>query len=359
MTATVGTNPLDRTVIRARVDNALYEFLERKTRAGTASGLPGDVTDAVRSFLFAGGKRIRPLLCAFGWHAAGGGELPNEIIRAAAALEMFHAAVLIHDDIIDNSDTRRDQPTVHRAAAHRNRTARDTAAADLFGTSAAILIGDFALVWSDELLHTAGLSAVQLAAAATVLDAMRSEVNYGQYLDLLTTGHPTADLDQALEIIRYKTAAYTVERPLQLGAVLAGAGSDVCEALSAYARPLGEAFQLQDDLLGVFGDPARTGKSVVDDLREGKHTALLALALRNADATQAAQLRGLVGNRRLDERGAAICRDILAVTARAEVEQLIRERWLRVQRALDKAPFPAAASAALRATADAIVARAS
>ncbi|MEC3919094.1 polyprenyl synthetase family protein [Nocardia sp. CDC160] len=358
-TPTIDVTPMDRTAIRVRVEAALYEFLGHKAESAAAAGLPADVVDAVRSFLFAGGKRIRPLFCVLGWYAGGGAELPDPVVRVAAAVELFHAAVLIHDDIIDDSDTRRDRPTVHRAVADRKRTLHDRCAAARFGTHAALLIGDFGLVWSQELLHTAGLTPTQNAAAAPILDAMRTEVNYGQYLDLLTTGRPTRDLDQALEIIRYKTAAYTVQRPLQLGAALAGAGPEVLAALSGYGVPLGEAFQLQDDLLGVFGDPTRTGKSTLDDLREGKHTVLLALALRDADPEHRAQLDTLVGNPRLDARGAARCREILSATARPEVERMIRDRWLQVQRTLARAPFPPDAVAGLRSIADAVIARTS
>ncbi|MFJ9369453.1 polyprenyl synthetase family protein [Nocardia sp. NPDC101769] len=356
-TPTIALAPLDRNAMRVRVEAALYEFLGDKAESAATAGLPADVVDAVRSFLFAGGKRIRPLFCVLGWYSGGGGELPDSVVRVAAAVELFHAAVLIHDDIIDDSATRRDRPTVHRAVAEGARGDRPAAAR--FGTHAALLIGDFGLVWSQELLHTAGLSAAQTAAAAPILDAMRTEVNYGQYLDLLTTGRPTRDLDRALEIIRYKTAAYTVERPLQLGAALAGAGPEVARALSSYGRPLGEAFQLQDDLLGVYGDPALTGKSNSDDLREGKHTVLLALALRHASPEQRARLDALVGNAGLDPRGAELCREILSATARPTVERMIRERWLLVQRTLAHAPFPPAAVSGLRSIADAVIARTS
>ncbi|WP_067713760.1 polyprenyl synthetase family protein [Nocardia yamanashiensis] len=355
-TPTLTVSPVDHDGIRAHVERALYEFLTAKAESAAAAGLPAEVVEAVRAFLFAGGKRIRPLFCVLGWYAGGGDGLPPAVVRVAAAVELFHAAVLIHDDIIDDSDTRRDQPTVHRAVADRARSARG-AGADRFGAHAGILIGDFGLVWSQELLHTAGLSAAQSAAATPVLDAMRTEVSYGQYLDLLTTGRPTRDLERALEIIRYKTAAYTVHRPLQLGAALAGADAEVQRALADYGRPLGEAFQLQDDLLGVFGDPARTGKSVVSDLRDGKHTALLALALRHATARQRAHLDQLVGNPGLDERGAAVCREILDATARPEVERMIAERWQQVRAVLATAPLPPAAVSGLRGAAEAVIAR--
>lgn len=346
--------PVDLAAIRTRVDDALEHFLRDKAIA-TEPALPGELTDTVLDFLSAGGKRIRPLLCVLGWHAAGGGmPVPQSIVRAAASLELFHAAVLIHDDIIDNSYTRRDHPTVHRALAEHYRDRRDP---DRFGAHAALVLGDLTMVWSAELLHTAQLTATQLTEALTVLDGMRADVMYGQYLDLITTARPSPDLGRALQIIRYKTASYTCERPLQLGAVLAGAHRGVREALTAYAAPVGEAFQLQDDLLGVYGDPASTGKSDLEDLRDGKHTALVALALEHATPEQSAQLLGLLGNPELDHRQADTCREILTATARPRVEAMIRTRWAQANRALDDAPIPAAVSQALRYIADVVVSR--
>ncbi|MFG1797659.1 polyprenyl synthetase family protein [Nocardia sp. NPDC049149] len=340
--------------IRTRIDATLDDFLRAKAGPDAEPALPDEVTGTLHGFVTGGGKRFRPLLCVLGWHAAGGdGYVPASVVRAAASLELFHAAVLIHDDIIDNSDTRRDQLTVHRVLAARHQNRRDPRQ---FGAHAAIVLGDLAMVWSAELLHTAGLTAGQLAAALTVLDGMRSEVMYGQYLDLLTTACPSSDLGSALEIIRYKTVAYTCERPLQLGAVLAGADPEVLAALSAYARPLGEAFQLQDDLLGVYGDPATTGKSNLDDLRDGKHTALVALALEHADPAQANLLEAALGDPELDEQRATVCRDVLAA-GRPHVEAMIRTRWAQAQHALNDAPLPAVAIQALRYVADVAVAR--
>lgn len=352
----VGAIRVDPDVIRARVDTTLDTFVRSKTEGGVA-GLPAEITDTLHGFLFAGGKRIRPLLCVLGWLAGGGSAaVPQPIVRIAASVEMFHASVLIHDDIIDDSDTRRDHPTVHRALTDRHRDRRDP---DQFGRNIAIVLGDLAMVWAAELVHTARLSAAQLSAALAELDSMRADVMYGQYLDLLATACRTADLDGAMEIVRYKTVSYTCERPLQLGAALAGASADVRAALTAYACPLGEAFQLRDDLLGVYGDPARSGKSNLEDLREGKHTALVALALRHASTAEAARLRGMLGNPELDEDRAADCRAILAATARPRVEEMIDLRWAAAKRALTDAPFPAEVVQALLRVADAVVLRTS
>ncbi|MFD9427489.1 MULTISPECIES: polyprenyl synthetase family protein [unclassified Streptomyces] len=334
--------PLDLAALRSRVDSVLHSFLETKTRGAADRSLPPDVPATLRDFLAAGGKRLRPLFCVLGWHAASGHGDDAAVIRTAAALEMFHAFCLIHDDIMDNSATRRGHPTVHRSIALRCGHAQ-------LGTSAAILIGDMALAWSDELLHTANHPPHRLADLRRVIDLMRQEVIYGQYLDLMTPLGPLNDHQAALKVIQFKTAKYTVERPLHCGATLADADPRLHTALSMYALPLGEAFQLRDDILGVYGRPDTTGKPVLDDLREGKHTVLIALAAQRADAAQRALLDSLVGNPDLDPDGAARIRTILDATgARATVEDVIATRYACALTALDATPYPPAAAAALR-----------
>ncbi|WP_128436485.1 polyprenyl synthetase family protein [Streptomyces cyaneus] len=336
---------LDAQAVRREVGTILHAFVARKTAAARRQGLPVDAPQAVGEFLAAGGKRIRPLLCVLGWHAARDSDSgsPATAVRAGAALEMFHTFCMIHDDVMDHSDTRRGQPTVHRTLAARHRSDRTPAAADSLGTGAAILAGDLALIWSDELLtgRETGLSTAQRERLRPLIDVMRSEVMYGQYLDLLATGRPTADVEQALAVARYKTAKYTIERPLHIGAALAGADEQYLEQLSAFALPLGEAFQLRDDLLGVFGSPTDTGKPVLDDLREGKPTALIALALQRADVGQARLLRTLYGSPHLDEGGAAPLRAVIEATgADRAVETMIRDRYEQALSALQDAHLP-------------------
>ncbi|MER6999803.1 polyprenyl synthetase family protein [Streptomyces sp. NPDC000410] len=363
----IGTVPLDLITARRRVDAALAEFLEGKARAAAARPEQRESVGILRDFVLAGGKRIRATLCVTGCHAAGGGaaeDLLPALVRVAAALEMFHAFALIHDDVMDRSPTRRGRPTVHRRVAAQYGGRRG---ADRLGESAAVLIGDLALVWSDELLHTAGLSGARLDAVLRVMDTMRADVMHGQYLDLIAAGRPTDDMQLALDIAHFKTTTYTVEHPLLLGAALATAAADTPDtpgaealrsALTAYARPVGEAFQLRDDLLGAFGDPATTGKPVLDDFRDGKHTVLLALALRHADAGQARVLRALTGRPDLDDLGAARIRRVLRETgAPARVEAMIDDRLRRALAVLDGAALPAGAATALREIAYAATAR--
>ncbi|WP_043262827.1 polyprenyl synthetase family protein [Streptomyces sp. CT34] len=330
--------PLDLPDLRRRVDAVLYRFLQTKAAAAAARNLPGQAAQVLAEFFTTGGMRLRPVLCVLGWQAASGALPPKPVVRVAAAVEMFHACYVIHDDLIARSHTRRGHATVHRTLARQYEAGRPGPLAERLGTACALLIGDLALSWSDELLHTAGLTGRQLAAVLPFMDAMRAEVIHGRYLDVTAAGAPTADLERAMAIIRFKTATYTVERPLRLGAVLGGAREALLRELSAYAIPLGEAFQLRDDLLGVFGDPKVTGKSHVEDLRDGRHTMLVALALRDASPRHAAILRRQIGNPRLTAAEAAQVRDILTVTgARAQVEEMIAERRARVLRLLSSA----------------------
>jgi geranylgeranyl diphosphate synthase type I len=216
----------------------------------------------------------------------------------------------------------------HFAALHREGGWRGDG--ERFGVSAAVLAGDMCLVWTDELLAHSGLTPAQLAAARPVFDRMRTELLGGQYLDVLDQAVPAPDpvgaVERARHVIRYKSAKYSVEHPLLLGARLAGAPEALLRSYTAFGLPLGEAFQLRDDVLGVFGDPDETGKPAGDDLREGKRTVLVGLALQTANRAQAALVRRLLGDRRLDAGGVAALRGVLVDTGALErTEAMISE----------------------------------
>ncbi|MFC8538156.1 polyprenyl synthetase family protein [Streptomyces sp. NPDC057249] len=359
---TLAADALDLADLRERIDGALATFLynpsSRVPTQGRHASKGHDLDRTLAQYVLAPGKRIRPLLCLVGWHAAAGGRQgvgEKAALRLAASLELFHAFALIHDDIMDGSESRRGAPSAHRAFAVRH---QDRADAEAFGRNLAVLLGDLALVRCDELLHSAGLTEGQYRVVLPLIDTMRSEVVLGQYLDLRAAGSPRGDTGLALRVVRLKTARYTVERPLHLGAVLAGAGARLIEACSAYALPLGEAFQLRDDVLGVFGDPAVTGKPVAEDLRSGKVTVLMALAVRRATRPQARVLRRFVGDPGLDEEGAAAVRRVLEVTgARETVELMISARYEAAVAALERAPFHPGATVALRHIADGVAIR--
>lgn len=334
---------LDMNAAREEVEVVLKDFLEDRRKHSGQPQMARPVK-LLKEFL-AGGKRIRPLLTVLGWHAAGGETDMESVVRVAASLEMFHAFALIHDDVMDDSDTRRGRPTIHRLLAGERGDERT----ERFGLGAAVLVGDLAFAWSDQLLHTADLTAGQLRSVLPLITEMRTEVMLGQYLDLRATGELTDDIDATLLVNRYKTAKYTVERPLHVGAALAGAGPEAMAACTAYALPLGEAFQLRDDLLGVYGDVRDTGKSRLDDLRAGKNTTLVALALRAGTEAQGARLRALIGDPLLDEAGAEEVRALFASTgARDTVERMIDDRYRQALRALDTAPFTAEAVTELK-----------
>jgi geranylgeranyl diphosphate synthase type I len=321
--------------LRERVDKALHDFLQGAVAplAGISPDLEpfGAVTEA---FVLDGGKRLRPAFCYWG-HLAAGGTDSDALVRAAASLELLQACALVHDDVIDASDTRRGAPSVHRRFAGIHRSSGWQGDPEAFGSAAAILLGDLALIWADTMLAESGLPVDALQRALTVWDAMRVEVMCGQYLDVVEQARGGGSVERALRVARFKSAKYTVERPLHLGATLAGAHDDLVQVLSDYGLPIGEAFQLRDDVLGVYGDPAETGKPAGDDLREGKRTVLVAFAFEAANETQRETLRRLLGDPALDEDGVTILRDVIAATgAVTRVEQLIEERYDRAHEAL-------------------------
>jgi geranylgeranyl diphosphate synthase type I len=344
--------------VRGPVDRALAEFAHRQREALLAAGpelLP--VMDALTALL-AGGKRLRPAFCYWGWRGAGGEDRP-QVMTAAAALELLHAGALVHDDVMDASDTRRGQPSLHRQFAARHAAAGWRGDADGFGRGAAILLGDLLLSWTDEMFHGSGLPADALARGRPALNLMRTEVFAGQYLDLLAQAAGDDAVASALRVVEFKTAKYTIEGPLHLGAALAGPASGaVAAAYTAYGLPLGVAFQLRDDILGVFGDPAETGKPAGDDLREGKRTVLLAIARARATAGQAAVIDRHLGDPLLDGTGAAQVRDVITGTgALAECERMIARHVGEALAAAAAAPITAAARQALAELAVAATAR--
>jgi len=356
----------DLTRIRTGVGGALDEFIARQRR--DLAGISADLLPCVDAItdLLTGGKRLRAAFCYWGWRACGGADCP-EIFAAAAALELLHASALVHDDVMDASDTRRGQPAAHRRFAAGHVAAGWRGSADAFGSGAAILIGDLLLAWTDEMLRASGLGPAAVWRGLRELDAMRTEVFAGQFLDLVAQASGSSAVDSALRVVTYKSAKYTVERPLHLGAALAGppaarvagGGTGQRDALTGYGIPIGIAFQLRDDILGVFGDPARTGKPVIDDLREGKRTVLLAIARERADSVRSAVLDRAIGDQRLTEADAEQVRGIITGTdALAECEAMIEVNVKQALAALDSAPITPASKSALADLAVAATARA-
>jgi geranylgeranyl diphosphate synthase type I len=284
--------------------------------------------------LLAGGKRLRPAFCYWGYRGAGGGD-DDAALAAATALELLQACALVHDDVMDGSDTRRGQPAAHRRFATLHRGNAWLGSSEAFGAGAAILLGDLCLSWADELLMSANVPHERLLAGKRVYDVMRTELMAGQYLDLLEQARGGGSAQRAMRVVQYKSAKYTIERPLHLGAALAGADAEISAVYTAYGLPLGEAFQLRDDVLGVFGDPAQTGKPAGDDLREGKRTLLIAYATEKASPAQRAVLQRHLGDPALAAEGVDQLREVISVTGALDhVESLIRELTDRATNAL-------------------------
>ncbi|PSL53050.1 geranylgeranyl diphosphate synthase type I [Saccharothrix carnea] len=339
----------DLAEVRAKVDETLDRFLAEKARTAPDPCLP-PLVDVLREFV-SGGKRLRPLFCHCGFVAAGGSPHDRAVAWTGAALEMFHTFALVHDDIIDGSALRRGRPTVHRALAGRfvDGDHDDGRAAERIGVNLAILAGDLCFTWTDEMLDRAEADHARWREVRALLHTMRTELIAGQFLDL--GGDPRAGADpvrSAWRMIRLKTARYTVELPLRIGVALAGGDAVLKRVCGAYGRPVGEAYQLRDDLLGVFGNPEVTGKPDLDDLRAGKPTVLMALAWQQATPGQREVISTLHGDPELDEDGAERLRDVVIATgAAARVERLITIRADRALGALRSAPMSPAAKAPL------------
>jgi geranylgeranyl diphosphate synthase type I len=284
--------PADTTWLVGAVEEALRRFFAtRRETVGSMGPVVIEAIEALQNFVLRGGKRTRPAFAWTGWLGAGGdpdGPHAAAVLRACAALELVQACALIHDDIIDSSRTRRGFPTVHVAFEDQHRSREWRGDAGHFGASVGILIGDMALAWADDMVAGARLDPAARARFTPVWAAMRTEVLGGQLLDIHGEAEADDSVESAMRINRYKTAAYTIERPLHLGAALADADPALITAYREFGTDIGLAFQLRDDLLGVFGDPAVTGKPSGDDLREGKRTVLIAEALRRADAVDPA-----------------------------------------------------------------------
>ena len=331
-----------------------------------------------RDFL-SGGKRFRALFCYWGWQAVSDAEpgfdvlatagaeteLPA-VLQAATALELFHAAALVHDDIMDNSDTRRGAPSAHKRFEALHSEGEWIGNSRSFGTSASLLLGDLLLSWSDELFDGAlrKLSSMDASAAARAeFNLMRTEVTVGQYLDILEENawlrHPDVELlPRAHRVIVYKSAKYSVEAPLSIGAALGGGTTAQLTALREFGLPLGIAYQLRDDMLGVFGDPAVTGKPAGDDLREGKRTVLIALARQKLSSQARSLMDELLGDPELDEQQVSIMRNtLLECGAVEQVERIIDHNVALAKDAVREAPLAPSAREQLLELADTVTRR--
>lgn len=360
------------TPFRTRIGERITAFLARQ--AEELHGLQPEIEPllTVTERLLSGGKRMRPAFCLWGYVAAtsAGGWDPgapdpvlDSVLDAAASLELLHASALVHDDVMDGSDTRRGAPAAHRQFEGLHAADDRLGEPEPFGRAGAILLGDLLVMWSVEMLEQAGLPTAVAPAAYAIAQRMRTEVTCGQYLDVTAQSRPFgAELDHALSaanrVVEYKSARYTVYRPAQLGAAIGGGSASALDALAAYGSPLGRAFQFRDDLLGVFGDPDVTGKPVGDDLREGKRTVLVAHALAHTDAAGRTLLTSRLGDPQLDDAGVlALQQVIIDSGAREAVEAMIDRAYHEAIAALAEPSISAPGREALTALATAAVRR--
>jgi geranylgeranyl diphosphate synthase type I len=334
--------PAGLTAVAARVEARLAAFLdEERTRWSALDPELAAPLDALGRLVLGGGKRLRPAFCHWGYVAAGGDPSGAAVVDAGAALEFLQAFALIHDDVMDGSSTRRGARTVHLEFGARHAVDGWRGEARRFGEGVAILVGDLAHAYSDRMMAGSPPDAI------AVWDELRIELNVGQYLDIVGTAQGDTDLALARRIARYKSGKYTVERPLHVGAALAGRYRELGRALSAYGDPLGEAFQLRDDVLGAFGDTARTGKPVGDDLREGKPTPLLAIATARSSVADDALLARIGAPDLGPDEVRALQRLLVETGALAEVEATIDALTNDAIAAIEQAPVAPDARAAL------------
>ena len=353
---------------RRAVGDAAAAFLDAQGPALAAMGPELAPLSRLAAELLRGGKRLRPAFCVWGYVAAAGlpaADVLPPLLRAAASLDLLHVSALVHDDVMDGSDLRRGAPAAHRQFEARHTAEGWLGDAPAFGRAGAILLGDLLLMWSVELLQRSGLAADALACATPLAEAMRTEVTCGQYLDIIAQAQPLgADVQVALEeaerVVEYKSARYTVQRPAQLGAALGGGDERLQAALAGYGSPLGRAFQFRDDVLGVFGDSAVTGKPTGDDLREGKRTVLVAHAHAAAGPAGRALLERRLGDPGLDPAGVAQLQAVIVESGALDaVEVMIEDGHARALAALSGAELSDEGRAGLTALAAAAVRRTS
>ncbi len=297
--------------VKPHVDLTLARVWEEAyaEHAGLGSAVAQPLA-AARDLCLRGGKRLRAALVALGYRLGGGGEDWARVLPACCAVELLQAYFLIHDDWMDQDRSRRGGPAVHAALEAQLGSAH-------LAASGAVLAGDYALGLATRMLAAGTWPAERMPRALHRFAVMQLDAVVGQQLDVLGDG---SNLD---DVYRLKTGSYTVFGPLELGRVLGGgAGPD--RALEAFAAPVGIAFQLRDDLIGAFSDSASSGKPRGSDLRSGKRTLLLRLALQLASPAGLAQISAVVGNAAADE--GALRNAIEAVDAsgaRARVEERI------------------------------------
>ncbi len=299
-----------------------------------------DMMKYFKKIILAGGKRIRPIMMCLGYKAAGGNNY-DKIIKTSVSIELIHAFLLMHDDIIDRDDLRHGKKTVHARYRDYNKRILLNNNAEHFGQSIAIVLGDFIYSLGNQVIFESEFEPERIIRALNKLQSIVGMTCVGEVQDVYLEYKSEATDKEILAMYENKTAKYTFEGPLQLGAILAGADDIFCDKLSAYAIPVGIAFQIRDDILGVFGDEKKTGKSAHSDIEEGKKTFMVNCAYKSANSNQKKILDSSLGNKDISVEGIKMFQEIIVDTgARHKVETYMQELLLQSQDALDKITLP-------------------
>jgi geranylgeranyl diphosphate synthase, type I len=334
-----------RDEVRTAVRGHLSEFVDAQCRTDLRAAKV-DVAGEILSGFVDGGKYVRSTFMYLGWLCGAGQD--DSALRASASLELFHAFALMQDDVMDESALRRGRPAAHVMFSRWHRDRALTGASDRFGESAAVLLGDLCLVWAAKMLRESGIGAGALARVWPRYDDMRIELAIGQFADLVNDAHGFPTLEDVLDVLRRKSGNYTVRRPLEIGSAMSGCAPGVIDALGGYGAAIGEAFQLRDDLLGVFGSPTLTGKSVGTDLAAQKATSVVIAAHRLADTALRRQLSELMSTSQLSLADTERWRSLITASGAVQwIEQLIDERLGRALGCLDSVQIPEKTRAAL------------
>ncbi|MDZ4266958.1 MAG: polyprenyl synthetase family protein [Mycobacterium sp.] len=330
-----------RSAVRKHLDDFVHgECVERLGAANV------DCAGELLCSFLDGGKYVRPTFMYLGWLC--GADEDEAALRASASLELLHAFALIQDDVMDSSPLRRARPSAHVVFGRWHRDRALAGSAERFGESAAILLGDLCLVWAEVMLRRSGIGADALARVWPHYDDMRTELAIGQFSDLVNSSHAFPTLEEVLDVLRRKSGNYTVRRPLEIGAAMAGCSGAVIDALSGYGAAIGEAFQLRDDILGVLGSPSLTGKSAHTDMEAGKATSVIVAAYELAGPSLRRQLAELMTTPDIDAPAVERWRTLIVASGAVQwIEELIAQHHARALSFLDRAAIPDAPRAAL------------
>jgi geranylgeranyl diphosphate synthase type I len=346
-----------RDAIRGAIQTIVDEFVAVRCAPELQAAGLGIASQVLGNFV-AGGKCVRSTFMYLGWLC--GADDDGAALRAAASLELFHAFALLQDDVMDESEMRRGRPSGHVTFSRWHRHLRLSGSPDRFGESAAVLLGDLCLVWAAQMMRESGVPATALDRVWPRYDAMRTELAVGQFADLTNDARGFPSLDKVLEVARRKSGNYTVRRPLEMGAAMAGCGEPALTTLAQYGDAIGEAFQMRDDVLGIFGSPVVTGKPNGSDLAERKATSVVATAYHLASPTLRRELRELMSAETLDGEDIGRWRDLIVATGAVNwIEQLIDSRLTRALNLLEASDIRPAVRTALADMAVACAERAS